>query len=194
MKNFKKLATLIVAGLAISFALAQGPDTAVQNQNTIQTETQEEAAEVENDDEMAPQAIKAQERVKEKKKIRIWNQEVETNLEIQEATTLQAKLSNGRNAEIKVLPETASETARARLQSNFCGQEEGCQIQLKEVGQQEQTRAAYEIQTTKRVKLFWVFNAQMRIRSQIDAENGEVIKEKKPRRSFLARFMDTATL
>ncbi|MBU0626283.1 hypothetical protein KKH82_02400 [Patescibacteria group bacterium] len=121
---------------------------------------------------------------------------VETNMQVRQENTTQimTELSNGRNAEIKVMPETASNTAITRLQSRVCTEEEGCQIQLKEVTQQNEAtlekeiKAAYEIQTKKEVKLFGLFKAQMTIRSQINAENGEVIRERKPRWSFLASF------
>ncbi|MBU1758454.1 hypothetical protein KKG31_04840 [Patescibacteria group bacterium] len=127
------------------------------------------------------------------KEITIGSTIIETTMEmtqerINNRETFKAQLSNGTNAEIKVMPETASNTAITRLQSRVCTEEEGCQIQLKEVGQQEQVRAAYQVETKKEVKLFGLFKVQMAIRSQIDAENGEVIRERKPRWSFLASF------
>ena len=74
--------------------------------------------------------------------------------------TFKVQLSNGINAEIKVMPETASERAIERLQSKVCTEEEGCQIQLKEIVQQngvtqeKEVKAAYEIKAQKEVKLF----------------------------------------
>jgi len=95
------------------------------------------------------------------------------------------QLSNGRNAEIKVMPDTASERARERLQLKVCAPE-NCQIELKEVGQGEQTRAAYEVQAQKQVKVLGLFKKQMQVQAQVDAENGEVIRTKKPWWAFLA--------
>jgi hypothetical protein len=104
--------------------------------------------------------------------------QVRTEEGVQKAT-----LSNGRDAEIKIMPETASETAIARLQMKSC---EGCVIELKEVGSGEQTRAAYEVQAQKQSRVLGIFKAQMQVRAEIDAENGEVIMTKKPWWAFLA--------
>ncbi|MBN1545006.1 hypothetical protein JW898_06115 [Candidatus Woesearchaeota archaeon] len=106
--------------------------------------------------------------------------------QVQERTRLHAKLSNGKDAEIKIMPDTASERARERLQLKVCSAETGCSIELKEVGQGEQVRAAYEVQAQKQSKLLGLFGKKMQVRAQIDAENGEVIQAKKPWWAFLA--------
>lgn len=100
-------------------------------------------------------------------------------------TKLKVQLSNGRHAEIKIMPDTASARAIERLQLKVC-QPENCQIELKEVGQGEQTRAAYEVQAQKQVKVLGLFKAKMQVQAQIDAENGEVISSKKPWWAFIA--------
>jgi hypothetical protein len=122
----------------------------------------------------------------------------ESELEIEEKTNnskriLQARLSNGRNAEIKIMPDTASQTALARLRIKVCSEENSCSIELKEVGQGEQTKLAYELRAEKRAKIFGLFQARMQVESQIDAENGEVIQEKRPWWSFLATDDETTT-
>lgn len=106
-----------------------------------------------------------------------------TQEQAQNRTKLQVKLSNGLNAEVKVMPNTASETALARLGAKCEG---NCTIELKEVGTGSQIRAAYEIKTQKQVKVLGLFQAQMQVQAQVDAENGEVIQAKKPWWAFLA--------
>ncbi len=95
-----------------------------------------------------------------------------------------AKLSNGKNAEIKVMPNAASETALERLRLKSC--DEDCTIELKEVSSGGQVRAAYEIKTQRSSKVFGMFNAKMDVEAQVDAETGELIKTNKPWWAFLA--------
>jgi len=109
-----------------------------------------------------------------------------TQEKVQDKTRLKVQLSNGRNAEVKVMPNTVSEKAIERLQLKVCSAENNCQIELKEVGQGEQTRAAYEVHAEKEAKLFGLFKTKMQVQAQVDAENGEVIQSKKPWWAFLA--------
>ncbi|MFH1650291.1 MAG: hypothetical protein ABIA93_07140 [Candidatus Woesearchaeota archaeon] len=104
----------------------------------------------------------------------------------QNRTMLKVKLSNGVNTEVKVMPDAASETALARLRLNVCSEENGCQIELKEVGQGEQVRVAYDVQAQKQAKVFGLFKTTMQVQAQVDAENGEIIQVKKPWWAFLA--------
>jgi len=106
--------------------------------------------------------------------------------QVQNKTGLETKLSNGRNAEIKVMPNTASEIALQRLRLKNCNEEEGCSIELKEVGQGEQAKLAYEMKTQRQSKFFGLFRARMNIQAQVDAESGEIIRVKKPWWAFLA--------
>lgn len=126
-----------------------------------------------------------------KTRLKVKNIEANSSLnitpeEIGNKTRLRAQLSNGRNAEIKVMPDTASETALARLRIKYCNESNNCSIELKEVGNQNQTKVAYEIRAEKEVKVLGIFRARMKVQSQIDAENGEVVKEKKPWWAFLS--------
>jgi len=109
-----------------------------------------------------------------------------TQKQVQNKTRLETKLNNGRNAEIKIMPDTASETALQRLRIKNCVEEEGCNIELKEVGQGEKTKLAYEMKTQKQSKVFGLFRARMQVQAQVDAETGEIIKVKKPWWAFLA--------
>ena len=82
------------------------------------------------------------------------------------------------------MPNTASETALARLRLKNCNEE--CTIELKEVGTGEQVRMAYELKSQRNSKVFGMFNAKMDVEAQVDAETGELIKSNKPWWAFLA--------
>jgi len=117
----------------------------------------------------------------------------ETELEIEEETEnnktkLKTKLSNGRNAEIKIMPGVAAERALERLRLKVCNSENNCSIELKEVGKGEgnKTRAAYEMQIQRHHKLLGMFRIKAMNRAQVDAETGEIIAVKKPWWAFLA--------
>lgn len=97
---------------------------------------------------------------------------------------LKATMSNGQNAEIKVMPDTASEKALERLRMTSC--DGNCTIELKEVGTGGQTKMAYEVQAQKEARVFGIFKTKMDVEAQVDAETGEVIKSKKPWWAFLA--------
>jgi len=101
-------------------------------------------------------------------------------------TKLKVKLSNGKNSEIKIMPETASETALNRLRLRVCNESNNCSIELKEVGKaNEERQLAYEVQAERPGKVLGIFKTKMQIRVQVSAENGEVIKIKKPWWAFL---------
>lgn len=106
--------------------------------------------------------------------------------QVQNKTMLKARLSNGRDAEIKVMPNTASETAIERLRLKSCNSENNCSIELKEVGNGEQMKIAYEVKVQKESRILGMFKAKMQVQAQINAENGEVIRSKKPWWAFLA--------
>ena len=95
-----------------------------------------------------------------------------------------AHFSNGRFAEIKVMPETASKTAIAHLHLK-CGKENNCTIILKEVGEGNSSRVAYEVKATKHVKLFWIFNTTLNVSAEVDANTGKVVKSRWPWWTFL---------
>lgn len=96
-----------------------------------------------------------------------------------------AELSNGMKAEVKVMPETASEKALEVLNAKC--EETGCEIELKEVGKKEEAKAAYEVKAQKQVKVLGFIKAQMRTQAQVDAETGEVVKTRNSWWGFLAK-------
>ncbi len=101
-------------------------------------------------------------------------------------TKLKAKLSNGKYSEIKIMPDTASETALNRLRLKVCSAENNCTIELKEVEKGNQTQLAYEVQVQRHHKLLGMFRIKAMNKAQINAETGEVIRVKKPWWAFLA--------
>jgi len=105
---------------------------------------------------------------------------------VQNRTQLKMKLSNGQNSEIKVMPDTASEKALQKLRLKTCSTENECQIELKEVAQGNQIKAAYEMNIQRQSKFLGMFQTRMNVQTQVDAETGEVIRTKKPWWAFLA--------
>jgi len=103
-------------------------------------------------------------------------------------TKFHAKLSNGRNAEIKVMPNTASERALERLRLKNCAG--NCTIELKEVGKGNQTKAAYSVKTERQSRFLGLFKTRMNVEAEVDAESGEVIRVNKPWWAFLASEPD----
>jgi hypothetical protein len=103
------------------------------------------------------------------------------------ASRLKVRLANGQNAEIKIMPETASQKALERLRLKNCNQTiNNCTIELKEVGQGNKTRAVYEAKVKKKFRLFGVFKSEKEVMTQIDAETGEELKTKRPWWSWMA--------
>ena len=96
---------------------------------------------------------------------------------VQNRTRIHAQLSHGNMADIKVMPDVAAERAIERLRLNMC---ENCSIELKEVGQGDSTKMAYEVNTRARAKVFGIFNTNVDAEVQVDAETGEVIRTRKP--------------
>ncbi|MFH1592167.1 MAG: hypothetical protein ABIB47_02245 [Candidatus Woesearchaeota archaeon] len=90
------------------------------------------------------------------------------------------KLSNGRNAEIKVMPETASEKARERLgELDF-------EVELKEIGKGDGTKAVYEFKAKKQGRFLGLFKIKGDVIANVDSETGEIVSTKKPWWAFLA--------
>ena len=157
----------------------QGGESQLQNQVQVQTGTYMN---------QAGQQMQVQAGEGNEVKIQSGNVEAKTTMtmtqeQTQNRTRLQVKLSNGMNAEVKVMPDTASETALAKLGAKC---ESTCTIELKEVGTGNQVKAAYEIKTQKQAKVLGLFQAKMQVQAQVDVESGEVIKTKKSWWAFLA--------
>ncbi len=135
--------------------------------------------------------MQIREKANNKIELKTGNSKAETGLSILSeesngASKLSATLSNGRNAEIKVMPDVASEKALDRLRLKTCTEEDGCQIELKEVGAGEGAKLAYEVKTQRTSRFLGLFKMGMDVEAQVDAESGEVIQTKKPWWAFLA--------
>ncbi len=106
---------------------------------------------------------------------------------VQNKTKLYVTLSNGKNAEIKIMPNTASERALERLRLKVCSEENNCTIELKEVGKsEEEKQLAYEVQIERHSRILGIFQKKMQVRAEVSTENGEVIDIDKPWWAFLA--------
>lgn len=135
--------------------------------------------------------LKVQKQTNNRIQLRMGNASTETFMEliqeeVQNKTKIKANLSNGRNAEIKIMPDTASERALERLRLRVCSPENNCTIVLKEVGQGNETKAAYEVQVQKQARILALFKTKMKVMAQVDAENGQIIQTKRPWWAFLA--------
>ncbi len=100
------------------------------------------------------------------------------------AFALRARLSNGRWALIKYLPDVASEKAVSKMEAKCA--ERGCAIELKETSVSGKPKLVYEVEGEKPAKVFGFIKSNMRVRAQINAENGDVIRINRPWWAFLA--------
>ncbi len=85
---------------------------------------------------------------------------------------------NGKDKEIKVLPDQAKEKVKERLKQNECDDCEN--IKLNE-------DAMYEFNVGKKSRLFWIFPVSEKKHVEISAENGEITKFRNPWWGFLAK-------
>lgn len=97
---------------------------------------------------------------------------------------VRAQLSNGRFAEIKVLPETASAVAQTEASARCV--ENNCSLVLKEVGRGDDTRVAYQVRAEKDTRIIGLLKSRMKLSILVDAETGEVIEVNRPWWAFLA--------
>lgn len=100
-------------------------------------------------------------------------------------TRLVAELSNGRRADIKIMPETASQQTIEVLGLKVCSQENSCVIEIKEVGKEDSLKLVYEVKAEKEYRFLWIFKLKAEVKAEIDAENGKIISTKKPWWRFL---------
>ncbi|MBW2971296.1 hypothetical protein KY320_04010 [Candidatus Woesearchaeota archaeon] len=178
----------------------KGEDIQIQNQQQVETNNPEAGEQVNTQEQTQLQSgsytteegkqVRVEEKTNNRIEIRSGEATAESAMEMtqqqtEQGTKLQVQLSNGRNAEVKIMPDTASERAIERLELKNCVAEEGCTIELKEVGQGEQVKAAYEVKAEKQVRVLGLFKAKMQVEAQVDAENGEVIKTRGPWWAFL---------
>lgn len=164
----------------------QGEETRLQNQ--IRTQIRVQSGNYTNEN---GQQMQIQEQSNNRLQLRVGNVSANcllnlTQEQVQERTRLKTNLSNGKGAEIKIMPDTASKRAIERLKLKVCNLDNNCSIELKEVGTGQQIRAAYEIQAQKEAKILGMFKTKMQVKAQVDAENGEIIRTQKPWWAFMA--------
>jgi len=153
----------------------------------IQEQKQNEEQNQTKDKEIVKEQAKVMKKEGNKTEFQAGNITANTEMNmIQEENKIKVQLSNGKNAEVKIMPDVASETAMERLRLKVCSEENNCTIELKEVGTGNETKAAYEIKAEKKAKLLGLFETKMQVKAQINAENGEIIREERPWWSFLA--------
>lgn len=163
----------------------------IQEELKNQTKTQEQENNETQIKNTEKEIVKEQAKIIKNKenKTQIQNENITANTEmniIQDENKVNVQLSNGRNAEIKIMPNTASETAIERLSLKVCSEDNNCTIELKEVGTGNESKAAYEVKAEKKAKLFGFLETKMQVKAQVNAENGEVMSEERPWWAFLA--------
>jgi len=94
---------------------------------------------------------------------------------------LRARLRNGETRPVRVLPDEAAERARERLRIRECNADSNCTLQLGE----ENGQLRYEMQIERHSRILGIFQKKMRVRAEIDAEDGE-LRVRKPWWAFLA--------
>ncbi len=109
---------------------------------------------------------------------------------VQNRTKLKVKLSNGRNAEIKTMPDRASETALARLRLKVCNETNNCTLELKERKKGNESQLRYEIQVERHYKILGMFRAKAQEKIEVNAETGEIESQRRAWWRFLAVAQD----
>jgi hypothetical protein len=108
-------------------------------------------------------------------------------------STFHAEKSNGKNSEIKIMPDVAAQMALGRLKLKVCTEENNCTIVLKEVGndknETDNKTIAYEIQVQRHARILGIFQAKADERAEVNAENG-IVKVHEPWWMFLATKED----
>ncbi len=168
-------------------AQEQNQDNENQLQNRVQTQSNIQSGNYVTESGRRIQVEQSNNKVQ----LRSGSVTAQTSLEMiqkqtQSGTRLQLKLSNGENLELKVMPDTAVEKAMVNLNLQSCSEENGCEVELKEITKGNQVRAVYEVNVQKEAKILGLFKSKMQIKSEVDAETGEIIQTKKPWWAFLA--------
>ncbi len=194
------LALFLISSLALVYAAGNGQG----NQGLVQEQGQRQVNESQGLGQIIRNQVRAgvytspngeQIRVSEmaRNKIRLKVRNVSADCElnitqerVQNRTRLKVMLSNGRNTEIKIMPDVAAERALERLRLRVCGGENNCSLQLKEVRKGNETKLAYEVQVERHMRILGLFRTKARVKAEVDAENGEIIRVKKPWWAFLA--------
>ena len=98
---------------------------------------------------------------------------------------LRAFMSNGKHAYLRVMPDEASDIALSKFKADC--EEDECELKIKEVGRGNYTTVVYYIEADIDSKFLWLFERKMKVKAEINAEDGEIVYVKKPWWGFLAR-------
>jgi len=137
------------------------------------------------------QLLRVREMARSLRELRVNNVSATTDLNItaetdtEGRTRLRTRLLNGTEMEIKIMPDTAAERALERLRLRVCSEDNNCTIELKDVGNGDE-RIQYEVQIERHSRILGIFQKNMQVQAQVDAENGEVIRVRKPWWAFIA--------
>jgi len=137
------------------------------------------------------QLLKVKELVQNLKELKVNEVPAETDLNITAETDAEGKtkfttkLKNGKDLEIKIMPNTASEKALERLKLKVCSTDNNYTIQLKDVGNGETEKVQYEVQIERHSKILGIFQKKMQVSADVDAQTGD-IKVHKPWWAFIA--------
>ena len=101
---------------------------------------------------------------------------------------IMATLSNGKNAEIKVMPDVASKVALERLRLKVCNETNNCSLQLRQVGNGTNAKLAYNVDARVNARVLGLFKTRANVATQVDAETGQVLSTKRPWWSFMASW------
>jgi hypothetical protein len=126
------------------------------------------------------------------RELRSNNYSVKTHLNLsfqntgeEQKVRVMARLENGQEREIKIMPDTAAERALERLRIRVCSLDNNCTIQLKDVGNGTEERIQYELQIERHARILGIFQSKMQVKANVDAETGE-LRINKPWWAFLA--------
>lgn len=116
-----------------------------------------------------------------------FNRSVNASLEVNNSTLrIRAKFSNGKQADIKVMPEVAAQKALRALSLHQCTN--NCSIVLKQIGSGNSTKLVYQMKANVTAKIFGLFRDKINVRTQVDSETGQIISKNRPWWSFLASW------
>ncbi len=115
--------------------------------------------------------------------------EAESELEISQnesadgSVKVKVKTKDGKEKEIKVLPDRASEIAKARLKAKFGNDS----LEIKEITHKNTPRVVYHLEGNSSGKFLGIFKSHMNVKTDIDAETGEVVVVNRPWWAFMVK-------
>ncbi|MDO8563842.1 MAG: hypothetical protein Q7R87_02450 [Nanoarchaeota archaeon] len=115
--------------------------------------------------------------------------EVRSDLDISENESadgevkLRVKLKDGKHKDIKILPDRASEIAKARMRAKYGNDS----LEIREIMHKNVPKVVYHLEGNSSGKFLGVFKSNMNVQTEVDAETGEVVLVKKPWWAFMVK-------